>query len=335
MDTALGLAARSLLFALVLLLAGAVAWRAFLAPRLRLPALADSVEGDGREAWTRMEHRVALGGLLAAILLLPVLVLRLWSQVRDFRDPFVPFSEDLLFVLQDTFWGTTWTGQAILALVLPLLFLLLVRRAGSRPPGTGPRPADLARGETPLAEWPAPWLATGVAVGLLALGLSLQSHAMSMSPGARPLGVGLDWVHQLAAGAWVGTILFVLLAALPLRGEAGARRLAAQFEAFRPLAIVAVGLLVFAGGILATGHMAGPSDLWTTEWGRTLSGKMAVAVAAIAVGGWNSRKGVPRLASTNRSAPLLRAVALEIALAALVLVLTAVLVTRTIPAGAH
>ncbi|TVP80261.1 MAG: hypothetical protein EA352_00205, partial [Gemmatimonadales bacterium] len=334
MDTLPDALSRTLLFAVVLVLAGSVAWRAFLCPRLKVGGQAE-ISGD---TWARMERRSGLVALLAAVLLLPALLLRLWTQVREFRDPFVPFSEDLAFILRDTFWGTAWTGQLALALLLPPLFLLVVRGAGSSPPGSGRRPADLAEGESPLAEWPGPWLATGAGVALLALGLSLQSHAMSMSPAARPLGLTLDWAHQMAAGAWVGTIVMVL-AASPAPTDPGgpprSRLLALQFQAFRPLAMVAVALMVFAGTILASGHMAGPADLWTTEWGRTLSAKVAVALAAVGVGAWNAQRGVPGLVRTGRSAPLSRAVALELGLALLVLVLTALQVTPPQPPRGH
>lgn len=322
MDSILALGTRSLTYAAALVLTGTVAWRAFLTPRL-----------GACEGFERLERRIALLGLATSVLLLPILVLRLWQQVMEFRDPFVPFSEDLEFILQNTTWGTVWFGQVGAALLLPPVFLLLVRRAGLNPPGSAPRALDLAEGETPLAEAPARWWGAGALVSVVLLGLSLTSHAMSM-PSGRWLAVSVDMLHQMAVGSWIGTLAVVLLATP--RGTKGTPSLLpAQLNAFGLLAMVAVGLMVFSGGLLTMNHTGELADLWQTEWGRVLGLKVLVALGVMAVGGWNWRRGVPEALSSGTTVPLRRGVLLELGLSAVVVILTALLVTRALPPGAH
>ncbi|MEX2527054.1 MAG: CopD family protein [Gemmatimonadota bacterium] len=244
-------------------------------------------------------HRVARLGTGSALLLLAVWGLRLVIQLHDFRDPFVPVQEDLAFLLGETFWGTVWVAQGVVTGILILAFM----RRGWR-----------------LAEW---------GVVFLALTLSLSSHAMSV-PFNRPLAVAVDASHLLAAGAWMGTLALILLIS---RGKAP--HLAVQLRAFSPLAMGAVGVLIFMGVVLSGVHLGELRSLWASSYGRILVGKILLAGGVLLLGFLNWRRGLPALDTPEGARRIRRRATWEVALAAAVLVATAVLTGTPMPEGVH
>jgi putative copper export protein len=65
-----------------------------------------------------------------------------------------------------------------------------------------------------------------------------------------------------------------------------------RFSVVATVALVAVGV---AGIALAAIILDAPSDLWATEWGRTLIAKTLLVAAAAAAGGYNHAVVIPRL----------------------------------------
>jgi putative copper export protein len=61
------------------------------------------------------------------------------------------------------------------------------------------------------------------------------------------------------------------------------------------LALVAVGV---AGVALTVIVLDSPSELWATEWGRTLIAKTLVVGVAVAAGGYNHHVVIPQLQNT-------------------------------------
>jgi putative copper export protein len=324
---------RWLLFAGSLLLTGAVSWRGFIAPRVRFRLTGDTLDHAAEHpAIARLERAVASWGLVASLALLVAWALRLHVQVVDFRDPFAPLSEDLRLLLFQTNWGAIWFAQgAVILLALPTFLILRFRAGSTLPPPPGLTPEGVPRTTPPPLELPLRWKVAGGLVLLLLLSLSLSSHAMSV-PGSRALAVSADMSHAGAAGIWVGSLALILLSHRRESLENGL--LEAQLSAFSPVAMVAVGILLIAGLPLSAFHVHEIPALWESRYGLTLSLKVLVALSVMGIGFWNWRRGLPALRA-HGSTRVLRMAALEVGLAAAVLLITAVLVRTPVPPGAH
>jgi copper transport protein len=140
-----------------------------------------------------------------------------------------------------------------------------------------------------------------------------------------------DLVHLTAASIWVGGLAFMLLALL----RAGNDRwpLAARaVPVFSLLAVVSVVTLIAAGVIRGYEEIRAWHGLWDTTYGRLLLAKIALVLPLLALGAYNNRYAVPRLkrqiASVLEQRRFLRAAGVEVAIMAIVLGVTAVLVTE-------
>ncbi len=334
---------RWLLYSTLLLVTGVLGWRGFVAGRVRF-ALGG---GDPRPAAelpavARLERRMAAIGLAAALLLLVAWGLRLLVQLLAFRDPFVPVSEDLAFLVGDPLWGRVWIVQGLAAVGLAAAFAWLRATAGKRaPPEPGLTPEGIPRTGPRPVELPGAWRGAAACVALLLLTLGLSSHAMSV-PWNRPLAVGVDIAHATAAGLWIGVLALVLLGT-PRGAGAGAdgdeappgTLLAAQLRAFSPLAMGSVGVLLFMGVLLSGYHLPSIPALWESRYGRTLLVKVALSLGVLALGFVNWRKGLPQVDTPAGRGRLRRAASLEVGLALAVLLVTAILVATPLPPGAH
>jgi putative copper export protein len=144
-------------------------------------------------------------------------------------------------------------------------------------------------------------------------------------------------IHELAAGMWIGT-LFVLvvvgLAGALRSGLAPARRgtaIAGMVNAFSPLALGSAAVLVTFGVITAWRHLKGLASLWTTPYGYALIAKLCVVLVVFALGAWNNRRQLPKLGTERAAVALRRSASTELAVAAVVLAITAVLVSLPSP----
>ena len=287
------------LFCGVVIVVGCVAWVAAVAPRIGGPGALDEANG-----LSRIQRAVATIGVLAALVLVAAWLLRGVVQVMGFRDPFVPLSEDVSFLLFETFWGTVWMAQGAVVPLLGVAFWL-------------------ARGRRRWA-W---WAAGGLALALVAT-LALSGHAMGVDS-RRALIVTADAVHTLAAGTWIGSLGIILTAGR--RAERGSGLFAAQLRSFSPLAMVSVAALTGMGVVLAWTHLRTFSDLWTTGYGRILSAKVGLVGLVLLVGLWNWRMGLPRVDTPEGEVEVQRHAAWEVSLAVGVVMLTAILVHSAKP----
>ena len=107
-----------------------------------------------------------------------------------------------------------------------------------------------------------------------------------------------DIVHVTGGAIWAGGVL-MLTAVLWRRHRHGrqlrALQLAIRFSVVATLALVAVGV---AGAALTVIVLDSPSELWATEWGRTLIAKTLFVAAAAAAGGYNHHVLIPQLQAT-------------------------------------
>ena len=151
---------------------------------------------------------------------------------------------------------------------------------------------------------------------------------------AQGFAVVTDAVHVTVAAAWTGGLVALLVM---LRGASSRRSLVRRFAA---VALVAVVAVVASGLVSAWLQLRTVTALWRTGYGRLLTAKV-LAVAAMIGLGWANRRSIERSppdthgdATVTEGVPvgsarqLRRLVAAEVALAALVVALTAVLVNR-------
>jgi putative copper export protein len=144
-------------------------------------------------------------------------------------------------------------------------------------------------------------------------------------------------VHILAASTWLGTLLVLTL--IGIRGvirsaTAGAQRaqlVADVVNSFSPLALVAASIVAITGITTAWLHLKRISSLWTTSYGIALDIKLAFVLIVVVLGAWNWRRIRPSLGSEGSEQTIRRSARMELTFAALVLVVTSVLVTLPSP----
>lgn len=280
-------------------------------------------ESAGAEigAWRRrIERDSARWAMIAGITLVALDVGRLWHQTYAFYGGFEPITFTLArTIVDETLWGSGWQVQVLAAAAAALAF------------------AAVARG------WAGAWLAV-VPVAFVVASRPLTGHAVEEGSWLS-LPAILQAVHVAGAALWLGTLAVMFLFGL---GRAGAlprseraRTVAAMVNGFSPLALGAATALFVAGCATSFIYLGSPAAIYGTGYGLVLSAKVAVFAGVGALGYYNWRRVRPRLeaaaqggvADDGVEALLWRAAGTEIALAALVLVLTAVLVILPMPAA--
>jgi putative copper export protein/methionine-rich copper-binding protein CopC len=286
--------ARALQFVALLLLLGALTFRALLMPRLALAQ--PTHDALQRRAWRRIT--------LAAILLVAAAVLRLWLQSTALHGSERAWNSELLSImLTDTSWGRAWLVQAF------LFALLAAAIAWARPP------RDAAARVTAIV----------AAIGLAAIP-GLTGHAAGAESGVT-LAVVNDTVHVLMAGAWLGTLAVILFDALPaLAGDiTGAATAANTINVFSPLALIAAAFIALTGAGNALMHFDRIDQLWTTNYGLVLLLKLLFVAGVVSAGAYNWRVVRPGLAAAPVVTRLRRSASFEVGFALAVILTTAVL----------
>jgi copper transport protein len=141
----------------------------------------------------------------------------------------------------------------------------------------------------------------------------------------------VDVVHVAAASLWVGGLAFTVLALL----LAGGDRWPLASRAVPVFSILAVGsvvTLIAAGSVRGYQEVRAFHGLWDTTYGQLLLVKIGLVLPLIALGAYNNRFAVPRLkrqiASALEQRRFLRAAGAELAIMAVIVGVTAVLVTE-------
>lgn len=290
------------LFTGLTLVVGSAACRWLVLPRARreTPAIQDASWALGYARLRRAAGTGLLGGILTAV----GVALYFLRQLREFRDPFVPWTEDASLLLS-TSWGTAWKLGAAGTLVV-IAAMLIARRGHA-------------------AGW---WLATVTGLALAAFP-AFTGHAAGVE-GARIIALGADWIHVVAAGGWIGGLATVLHVSR-LGGSDGSG-LEDLVPPFSTLAMASVALLVISGSYASWIHLGSIGALFTTAYGRTLGLKLLLVAAVLALGARNNRSLTPKLDTEGGRQAMRRSATLELAVAQLVLLVTALLV-RTSPMG--
>ena len=303
--------------------------------------------------------RAARLGLAAAALAGIAAVLRIYAQSYALHGGARALEPALVgTMLTRTLWGWGWLLQAAgtalalagFAAARPRLLLPRTRDAAPAEPvpmlvGAASAPAPVAPDAEPgqrsdvappsaQAIPGAPWLLAGLGALALAFAPALSGHAAA-APRLGPFAILADALHVLAAGGWIGGLLMLIAAGVPaamrLEREERGPAVAALVNAFSPTALAFAGALTLTGLFAAWVHMGSIPALWESGYGRTLLVKLGVLSGVFATGAYNWLKVRPALGDELGATRLHRSARVEIAIGAIVLLVTAVLVATSPP----
>lgn len=293
--------ARAVHLAATLFVCGALAFRCLAAaPAARAAALAAPVAAAlgvrlGAVVWT------ALG---AALLSGAAWLVLLSAEIGDVP-PAEAVAEGLpAMVLAGTAFGQAWTARLVVLAVLAAVLATAPRNAA----------ADLA------------CAALGAA---FAAGLAFAGHAAGSGDAVHLVS---DMLHAVAAGAWLGALvpLVMLLGGVRRAGDAASAALAAEVtRRFSVLGVVSVAALL-ATGAVNTWEILGADALSAgAAYNRLLFLKIGLFFAMVAIAAFNRTRLMPRLAGDydhGRALRLLQSTSLaETALGVAIVAIVAVL----------
>jgi len=249
-----------------------------------LAAPRDVVTGD-----VSKRSLVVLWRVLALIVLV-MSPLRLLSVAAGMADStFREVLPSMPQIMRETFAGRVWTWRLATALLLALVAWI---------PASGR-------------------LATALMFVISAALLGFQSvtsHAVDKGAFA----ISIHFVHQVAAGMWVGALVSLLIGAT--YGHAGADWLRSATSRVSTIAGWSVAALIVTGLIRAWEALGLQLDLLVNSiYGRTLLWKVGTAATVILIGGYNRYRLVGSVGESSARAALIRNVAVECALLAVVL----------------
>ena len=300
--------ARWLNFAGLLTVLGVVAFILLVLPRV-------ARQSDAEQLYTlklRVRRRATTLGVVAALVILVTAAWRLYAELG------VVGGNVTATTLLHSFWGHVWLAQILLAALLCLTFAH-------------------ARGERAGKSVSPAWPVTVLAVILISATPAFSGHAAA-AVSHRGLSVAVDIVHVLAAGGWMGGLLVLVIASVPVaiaaRGNTenseSLTLVARMVAAFSPLALSLATLVIVTGGISAWMHVGSFSGLFHTAYGTVLLVKLGFVVLVLAAGAHNWLRMRPELARQNGSSATIasfrRSAMTEVGFAAIVILVTAVLV---------
>ena len=157
--------------------------------------------------------------------------------------------------------------------------------------------------------------------------ISAAGHARTSGA----LAIFLDVFHVAAASTWVGGLAFTILGLL-LAGHDRWPLASRAVPRFSLIAVVSVATLIVAGSLRGYQEVRAFHGLWDTTYGQLLLVKIALVLPLLGLGAYNNRYAVPRLkkqiASVVEQRRFLRAAGTELAIMAVIVGVTAVLVTE-------
>lgn len=237
------------------------------------------------------QRLLTLAAVAATLLLVATLAGTTGQLVKGTRQS---LAASLTLATLSDFLLTTRAGSIwLVRLALALLALAVILPSAVR----------TLRGRAPTAALLVLPAYGGIVIGAnTLLATSFLSHAAATSL-APVLAVVMDWLHLLATSLWIGG-LAGLVATVPLviADPPGRAVLRAAVGRFSDLALISVGVLTLTGLYAAWLHIASPTDLLTTDYGRALTLKLVLFGALIALGGVNLLWLRPRLARGDDSA---------------------------------
>lgn len=294
----------------ILSVIGAVAFRLLVLAYVRR-----RTSTDAEVFLSEAAHRAALVGLVFAAFTLLTGMARLYAQSVAMHGAEFALSPDrVLMMLQRTVWGWAWLLQ-MGAAGLALVGFAIAR--GSHDPAAGA------------------WSGAAVAAFGLAITPALSGHAAAMTGTTGALAIVTHTLHVIAVGGWLGSLLVLLLAGVPAAAAAGGARrgehVAHLVRAFSPTALLFAALLVASGLLAAVLHSSSLDALFSSRYGYLLFIKLGIFLLVLGTGAYNFLKVQPALGDEASARHLKRSAAVELAIAAAVLMVTAVLVATARP----
>lgn len=170
------------------------------------------------------------------------------------------------------------------------------------------------------------WTAGALLSAALVGSVAWLGHAGATGDGRRPWMLAVDVAHLLAVSVWpAGLLPFALLLSRCMKAGALPAAYAAA-RRFSAMSLIAVSVLT-ASGVANSFFLVGSFHaLVSSDYGRVLIFKVVLAVTAVAFGAWNLLVHEPLLASDPAALRAMgRKVWIEVALGALIVLVTAVL----------
>jgi putative copper export protein len=231
---------------------------------------------------------VVLWRVLALIVLVmsPLRLLSVGAGMADstFREVLPSMPQ----IMRETFAGRVWTWRLATALLLALVAWI------------------------PPSGRPATTLMFVISAALSGF-QSLTSHAIDKGLFA----ISIHFVHQAAAGMWIGALVSLVMGA---SGHAGADWLRSATSRVSTIAGWSVATLIVTGLIRAWEALGLQLDLLVNSiYGRTLLWKVGTAATVILIGGYNRYRLVGSVEESSARAALIRNVTVECVLLAVVL----------------
>lgn len=258
----LEIAAKVLAYGAVLLTLGCAVVRLALLPRLASPGTPQRDDVVQRVAGTQ----VAASG----ILLIALLLRAFGHTVSAFELPDALSLENLRIIALESRWGEAWRQQMLASV---LLF--------------------------GCALWT--WFERRIiaAVSVVVLGVAVCVELARMGHAATlPWGWLLHGAHMAAAGAWAGAIAGVLVLSTPTTRPLRP----ALLEAFAPVAMASVAVVVLTGALAGWHYLSAWSNLVTTRYGIMLLIKVGAVADMLVLGALNWKRlrsqGVSAVPST-------------------------------------
>jgi len=283
----------------VLTLVGAVVFRLFVLPEAQWTP-------DLREDASDRARRFASA---VFVLFAVTTVTRLMAQSDLIADAQASRWHAVIAVVRDTRWGHGWLIGAIGGLIA-IAGLFTAKRAW----------------------WG--WIVAGLGVVGIGFGEGLTGHAAAVHHTS--LALAADLAHLLGAGGWLGGLAALMLCGLPaLRRAVGTDQWMSGsrlLRAYHRATVECVVLVVVTAVVAAWLRLAHFSDFWTTEYGRLLMRKTILVAFALAIGGYHWRTVVTPQWGAATEARFWRTAAAELLLAAIIVAITAVLISTPFPA---
>lgn len=295
--------ARAAAFLALLAVLGAVTFRLLVLSR------AGDLESSARE---EIAYEIARRALLPTGVLLIATAAKLYLQNRMMSGSAAADLAHMESMSMETHWGAAWRLQFGAGIVALVGFAMAWRR--------------IAAG----------WIVAGLACVVLAGGVALSGHA-GAAPAWRTIAIVGDALHVLGASAWLGSLAWLLvvgLRATTLAAGDRTRRVAALVRAFSPVALVSAALVALSGLVSAWLRLGSIPALWSSAYGQVLLVKLLFLTGVIGTGFYNWRVVQPALGTDVATARFRRSASSELAIGAIVIVVTAVLVAMPTPVDA-
>jgi putative copper export protein len=242
-------------------------------------------------------------GVIAASTLVVCAIFRLFAQSYALHGGADVFNTVFVSaMLTRTLWGWGWILQ-VAAAVLAAIGFRLAR-------------SDQSTG----------WFVAAFAGVILAFTPALSGHAASVDRfGLLPFIA--DGLHVLGAAGWLGSLFFLVAAGLPAALQTDTAPAVRQLvAAFSPTALAFAAVTVISGVFAAWLHVGHWSALWQSAYGRVLLVKLGMLTGLFLTGAYNWRIVQPALGSAPATRKLRVSAAVELTIAVVVLLVTAILV---------